>query len=61
MNTVSVPVELKAPAMDVVFSNPALDLEEKVTMLGQMAKRYFGHEYNVEVLEAAIRDAMSTY
>lgn len=61
MTTISVPKELKDPAMDVIFSMPSLSIDEKVSMLGQMTKRYFGQEYKQEVLQAALTEALRTY
>lgn len=61
MTVNTVPAELKAPAMDVVFSMPSLNVDDKVSMLGQMTKRYFGQEYNQEVLRAAVQEALRTY
>lgn len=61
METTTVPIELKAPAMDVVFSLPSLGDEDKVSMLGQMTKRYFGREYSHEILQAAIAEALRAY
>lgn len=61
MQKTVIPEELKSPAMDVVFSMPSLDIDDKVSMLGQMTKRYFGQEYNGEILRAAVMEALRTY
>lgn len=58
---IHVPEELKAPAIDVIFSMPNLGLDEQIVMLSQMAKRHIGREYSEETLREALAEAMRAY